>query len=149
MHALTLISVVALAWVLQYGLTLLQIRHYRFAMRQLLNDYRNQDGFYLFSGIARKAVGSGAIVLMIVDDEFVIHRCQVLTGISVFAKFRSFSETEGMHAADILAEAEKTLKQKRRLASKRQSLARAMRMAAENAIRSIGEKRHNAPLGLH
>ena len=148
MHALTLISVVALAWIAQFGLTLLQIRHYRSAMRRLLHEYRNQDGFYLFSGVARKAMGSGAIVLMVIDDEYLVRTCQVLTGISVFAKFRPYPHYEGSHIAEILAESEETLKQKQRVSSKRQSLAKAFRMATENALHSIGKRHREAVLAV-
>lgn len=135
-----LVSIVAFAWLLQYGLTWLQIRHYRAAMRKLVQEYRNTEGYYLFSGIARKALGSGAIVLVIVDNERIIRYGQVLTGFTVFARFKPHTEYIGHRIEEVLKESEATLRQKRHVSSKRQSLARAFKMASENALRSLDSR---------
>jgi glucitol operon activator protein len=140
MHAFEWIFVIGTAWLLQFALTLLQIRHYRAMMQKLVGAYRNTDGYYLFSGVARKALGSGAIVLIVVDEQSRIQNCQVLTGISVFAKFKSYPEYLGMHLAEILDSAKLTLEKKRRISSKKQSMARAFQMAAENATYSLANR---------
>jgi glucitol operon activator protein len=140
MQAFAWLFVIGTAWLLQYALTLLQIRHYRRMMRKLVGDYRNSDGYYLFSGVARKALGSGAIVLMVVDDQSTIRNCQVLTGISVFAKFKPFPEYQGMQLGEVLQTSKHVLEQKRHLSSRKQSMARAFRMASENAMHSIANK---------
>ncbi|GMA50861.1 hypothetical protein GCM10025857_22180 [Alicyclobacillus contaminans] len=141
MNTFGIISAVAIAWLLQYALTWLQIRHYRRAMKQLVERYRQREGYYLFSGIARKALGSGAIVLMIVDDTGRIQHVQALVGFTVLAKFSPHAEHEGRTVEEVMQWAETTLQQRRRLSSRRQSLARAFRMAAENALRFLNTRK--------
>ncbi|WP_162142471.1 transcriptional regulator GutM [Aneurinibacillus terranovensis] len=142
MNTLLWITLGAAAWLLQYAFTLIQIRHYRSAMKELVDQYRGLDGFHLFSGISRKALGSGAIVLLIVDDDYRIHNCKVLSGISVFTRFKPFTKCEGQHVAEVLAEAYKTVKNRRaRVSAKSKSLAKAFQMASENAIQVISSKK--------
>lgn len=145
MHVSSLIFVVGGAWLLQFALTFLQIRHYRTAMRGLVNQYRNADGFYLFSGVARKALGSGAIALVVVNENVVIENCQILSGITVFAKFTGASEYVGMPIDQAIKLSDLTLQKKSHLPSKKQSIARAIKMACENAMRSHNEIVPNLP----
>jgi glucitol operon activator protein len=145
-NAIGVVTAIALAWLLQYALTWLQIRHYRAAIKQLVVRYRQAEGHYLFTGIARKALGSGAIVLIIVDDNHIIQHVQVLTGFTVFAKFKRYLDYEGMRLEEVLRIAEVTLQQRRRLSSKSQSLARAFKMATENSLRSLSSPKVD---GLH
>ncbi|UOF90390.1 transcriptional regulator GutM [Fodinisporobacter ferrooxydans] len=143
MNAFSLISIVALAWLVQYAFTMVQIRHYRAAMKALIDEFRGVNGFHLFSGISRKALGSGAIVLLIVDEEYQIRKCQILSGMSVFARFQPFTKYEGKHIQEILKETESTIHAKRKVSAKQKSLAKAFHMAVENAIRSISERQKN------
>ncbi len=137
MHAFQWIIVIGSAWLLQFILTWFQIRHYRVMMRKLVAQYQSSDGFYLFSGVSRKALGSGAIVLIVVDQQMRIQNCQVLAGVSVFAKFELHPDYLGVQVNEVMRIAKMTLEQKRRLSSKKQSIARAFQMAAENATRSL------------
>ncbi|MDQ0191201.1 transcriptional regulator [Alicyclobacillus cycloheptanicus] len=130
------IALIGAAWLLQFALTWLQIRHYRGKMRDLVHKYQHAEGFSLFSGVARKALGSGAIVLIIVDQQQTIGECQVLTGISVFAKFKEEPAYAGMRVREAIERAERDLQRKRRISARQQSIAKALKMAAENAVRA-------------
>ncbi len=137
MQAFGLISLVGLAWLLQFALTWFQIRHYRAMMRKMVTEHQDSEGFYLFSGVARKAMGSGAIVLIIVDSQSVVRNCQVLSGLTVFAKFKPHFGYVGMRLEKVIEIADVTLSKKRGLSSRKQSMAKAFQMAAENATRSL------------
>lgn len=130
------IALIGAAWVLQYALTWLQIRHYRNQMRQMVTEYDNTQGYSLFSGVARKAAGSGAIVLLVVDRQLRVRECRVLSGVSVFAKFKPETRYNGKRVGEVIAAADEILAKKRKVSSREQSLARALKMAAENAVRS-------------
>jgi glucitol operon activator protein len=138
--ALSWITIGAAAFLLQFGLTILQIRHYRSAMRELVNEYRGLDGFHLFSGISRKALGAGAIVLFIVDEQYQVRKCQLLSGYSVFSRFKSFKKYEGHHIGEVLAEAHEIMAN-RKNGGKKRSLAQAFHMASENAMKSLSARK--------
>jgi DNA-binding transcriptional regulator of glucitol operon len=140
LNALSWISIGAVALLLQYGLTILQIRHYRSAMKELVDEYRGLDGFHLYSGISRKALGAGAIVLLIVDEQYQVRKCQLLSGYSVFSRFKPFLKYEGCHIGEVLAEAHETIGN-RKNAGKKKSLAQAFHMASENAIKSLPSRK--------
>ncbi len=148
MHTGNLIILVGSAWILQYILTWFQLQHYRKTMRKLVIAYQGQAQYALFSGVCRKALGRGAIVIAIIDQHEVVHRCEVLSGISVFAKFKPFPGQVGKMLGEIGQEANHILVQKRGVSARQKSQAKALLMIVENAQRSYAEKRHQAGHGL-
>lgn len=143
MHLSAIILLIAVAWILQFALTWFQIRHYRVKMKELFQQYKNSEGYYLFSGVSRKALGSGAIVLLVINYHGIIENAQVLAGMSVFAKFKVAPEYIGKQVDHVLRESKIKLEGKNKLSSKSQSVAKASQMATENALRSLSIKKTN------
>ncbi|MFB5189451.1 transcriptional regulator GutM [Alicyclobacillus fastidiosus] len=141
MHPGNLIILVGSAWILQYVFTWFQLQHYRKTMRTLVQAYKGREDYSLFSGVCRKALGKGAIVIAIVDSNEVIHRCEVLSGMSVFAKFKPLDGYVGRSLTDIGTETREIISRKRSVSSQKKSLAKALLMVVENAQRSNEEKR--------
>lgn len=140
-----LVSFVIFVWILQYALTLLQVCHYRSAMNQLVEQYRGMVGFHLFSGSAPKKVwGSGAMVLVVVDEQYEIRKCLALSGYTVFSRFKRFEEYEGKHVGEMLHDAHETLTEKKRVSIKEKSLALAFQTVAENALLAISSKKRTS-----
>lgn len=140
-----LIPLVIFAWILQYALTFLQVRHYRSAMNELIEQYRGMASLHLFSGsAAKKAWGSGAMVLVVVDEQYEVRKCLILSGYTVFSRFKHFKEYEKRHVGELLRDAHETLTEKTRVSTKDKSLAFAFKAAAENALLTISSKKRTS-----
>lgn len=136
------ISAVAIALLLQYGLTFLQIQHYRKTLSCLRNMYHDQDGWMLCSGHSRRLFRKGALVFLVVDAGGIVKECRVLVGRSVLSQFRSAPDWNGRHVLDILFEThEARLSKKYR--SIPPSLADALGAAAERAIQMMWKRKYH------
>lgn len=140
MHIGHLLMLLGGAWILQYVFTWLQLQHYRRTMRTLVTEYRGRTDYYMFSGVCRKAMGRGAIVIAIIDSNQVILRCEALCGVSVFAKFSPLDGYAGRSLSDVGKETDEVLQRKRGVSSQQKSLAKALQMIVLNAERSAKEK---------
>ncbi|MEW9670909.1 transcriptional regulator GutM [Ammoniphilus sp. 3BR4] len=141
MSTFWLILLVIFAWLLQNGLSIMQVRHSSREIKHLVAQYRGMDGFYLFSGTSRKVWGSGAMVLVVVDKHYEVRKCLVLSGYTVFSKFKRLEKYEGKHVGEMLYDAHEIITQTRRISMKQKALALAFQMAAENALLTISSKR--------
>jgi glucitol operon activator protein len=86
-HAMALL---ALFWALQVAGSWVQWTHYRKALRQA--TARWGDG-YLGMGKARSRIGFGVLALLEVDPRLNVRSLQVMTGATVFARFRTMALT--------------------------------------------------------
>ena len=75
-----------LFWGLQIVGSWLQWKHYRVALSDASSRWK--DGF-LGMGQARPRFGAGAVVMLEVAPDLRVRRLQAMTGLSVFARFRS------------------------------------------------------------
>lgn len=80
-------------WALQSLGVWLQMRHYSDVFKGITAKY--QDG-YVGAGNFRGRFGKGTIVLLVVTPDMVVQRLLVMTGRSVFAKFRRYENFEGV-----------------------------------------------------
>lgn len=80
-------------WALQSLGVWLQMRHYSDVFKGITAKY--QDG-YVGAGNFRGRFGKGTIVLLVVTPDLVVQRLLVMTGRSVFAKFRRHEDFEGV-----------------------------------------------------
>lgn len=78
-------------WLLQIVLTIRQSNHYQRQLREL----RQQLSGFLGVGVHKRKFGSGAVVILVTDDNGVVTRCKEMTGVTVFARFREVSERIG------------------------------------------------------
>lgn len=80
-------------WALQSLGVWTQMRHYSDVFKGITSKY--QDG-YVGAGNFRGRFGKGTIVLLVVTPDLVVQRLLIMTGRSVFAKFRRYENLEGM-----------------------------------------------------
>jgi len=141
------IMIIAGVWLIQYLLTLNQMRHYRSMIRQMKEKFHGRSGYYLFSGVARKYFGKGAVVLLVVNQEYRIVDCQVLHGATVFDRFVRKEEFVNREVGEVLSEMRELLHSRKRDKRRSLGLARAMYMAAENSLMAISRKRQLSMAG--
>ncbi|EXL01648.1 transcriptional regulator GutM [Aquamicrobium defluvii] len=87
--ALLLLAVV---WALQALGVWLQMRHYTDVFKGITNKYK--DGF-VGAGNFRGRFRKGTIVLIVVTPDLIVRRLLIMSGRSVFTKFRRHEEFEG------------------------------------------------------
>ncbi|MRG56756.1 transcriptional regulator [Phyllobacterium sp. SYP-B3895] len=80
-------------WALQSLGVWYQMRHYTDVMKGISSKYN--DGF-VGAGNVRGRLGKGVIVLIVVTRDLTIQRFLVMSGRSVFAKFKRREEFEGI-----------------------------------------------------
>ena len=87
-------------WILQCIGAWIQLRHYREAMTKATSDWN--DGF-LGAGQGRPRFGAAALVLLEVSPELLVRRLQVMSGMTVFARFRQLPAFEGWEMSRLLS----------------------------------------------
>ncbi len=93
--ALLLLAVV---WALQAFGVWLQMRHYTDVFKGITNKYK--DGF-VGAGNFRGRFRKGTIVLIVVTPDLIVRRLLIMSGRSVFTKFRRHEKFEGVPLDDI------------------------------------------------
>jgi glucitol operon activator protein len=127
------VLLLALVWALQSAGVWMQMRHYRDALGDI--EQRFNSGF-VGTGFVRGRLAKGTIALVVVSDTLVVDRVAVMAGRSVFAKFKSRREFDGL-TLDALREAAATLVASRSVKADR-SLGEALTKAIEqiDAVRA-------------
>ncbi|KQL52947.1 transcriptional regulator [Heyndrickxia shackletonii] len=134
------IAIIACAiLVVQYAFSLIQIRYYRRSINKIVGGYKGDDGFYMFSGMERNKFRPGAIAILVVDKEYIVHECHMLKGISVLSKFKEMEQYKGQHVGTILNDVNESFpgKDKRK---KIPAFGKALLKAGENAIVNISKQ---------
>lgn len=80
-------------WALQSLGVWFQMRHYSDVMKGITSKFN--DGF-VGAGNVRGRLGKGVIVLIVVTPDAIVRRFLVMSGRSVFAKFKRRTEFEGI-----------------------------------------------------
>jgi glucitol operon activator protein len=93
--ALLLLLVV---WGLQTMAAWVQWRNFQRSLHRALDTHR--DGF-LGIGKSRPPLGFGTVVLLVVDPQQRVRQLQVMSGVSVFARFRDLPEYQGIALGDL------------------------------------------------
>ncbi|WP_419893310.1 transcriptional regulator GutM [Oceanobacillus kimchii] len=137
---MNLVIIACTILVLNYLLTFVQIKRYRKSTDELINQYKGNSNYYLFSGQTRKMLRSGSIVLIIVDCNYIIKECRVMSGISILSNFKTIEKYVGKHAGEVLSTLHEQYKSKQ--AKKKQLPANvdALMTAAERALLTISKK---------
>jgi DNA-binding transcriptional regulator of glucitol operon len=139
------ITIIACAiLVIQYGFSLIQIRYYRKSIDKIVAGYKGDDGYYMFSGMERRTFRPGAIVILIVDKNYMVHECYMLKGISVLSKFKELEKYKGHHVGNILNDINE-LNPSKGSKTRIPALNKAFLKAGENALLSISK--NNIPIG--
>jgi glucitol operon activator protein len=82
----------AAVWALQSLGVWLQMRHYSDVFRGITDKF--QDGF-VGAGNSKGRLSKGTIVLIVVTPDLIIQRLMVMTGRTVFTKFKRHEQYEG------------------------------------------------------
>lgn len=101
--ALTLLFVF---WVLQTAGAWVQWRHYQ---QSVAGNRENWTQGYLGVGKSRRKFGFGAVAIVVASPELRVKKVQVMSGISIFARFKDVPAFEGM-SLDALASTVKSKK---------------------------------------
>lgn len=88
--ALTLLFVF---WVLQTAGAWMQWRHYQ---QSVAGNRENWKTGYLGVGKSRRKFGFGAVAMVVVSTDLRVKKVQVMTGMSIFARFKDVPAYEGM-----------------------------------------------------
>ncbi len=88
--ALTLLFVF---WVLQTAGAWMQWRHYK---QSVAGNRENWKQGYLGVGKSRRKFGFGAIAMVVVSQDMRVKKVQIMTGMSIFARFKDVAAYEGI-----------------------------------------------------
>ncbi|OCA87790.1 transcriptional regulator [Bacillus sp. FJAT-27225] len=125
--------------VVQYLLSFIQIQHYKKNINKIVSDYRGEDGFFMFSGMERGKFRPGAIAVLVVDKEYIVHECHLLNGMSVLTKFKAIEKYKGQHVGEILSDINEDHAAKGR--NKVPAFQKALLKAGENALLAISKNK--------
>ncbi|WP_207627679.1 MULTISPECIES: transcriptional regulator GutM [Bacillaceae] len=125
--------------VVQYALSLIQIRSYKKNIDKIVRDYKGEDGYFMFSGMQRGKFRPGAIAVLIVDQDYIVHECHMLKGMSVLTKFKPVESYNGLHVGEIVSDvSDSTVKSKK---NKIPAFKKALLQAGENALLTISKSK--------
>jgi len=125
--------------VVQYAFSLIQIRYYRRSMDRIVGGYKGDDGFYMFSGMERNKFRPGAIAVLVVDKDYIVHECHMLKGITILSKFKEMEKYKGQHVGSILNDVNESYAVKEK-GKKVPAFGKALLKAGENAIINISKQ---------
>lgn len=125
--------------IVQYLLSFVQIKHYKKNIDKIVSGYKGEEGYFMFSGMERGKFKPGAIAILVVDQDYIIHECHMLQGMSVLTKFKALEKFKGKHVGEILNDVNESLpaKGKKKLPAYRKALLQ----AGENALLSISKNK--------
>ena len=121
--------------IVQYLLSLVQIKHYKKNIDKIVSDYKGENGYFMFSGMERGKFRPGAIAILVVDQDYIVHECHMLKGSSILTKFKPIEKYKGRHVGEILSDIKGShpLNETKKLPANHKALLQ----AGENALLSI------------
>lgn len=126
--------------VVQYVFSLIQIRYYRKSINRIVGGYKGDEGYYMFSGMERNKFRPGAIAILVVDKDYIVHECHMLKGISILSKFKELGQYKGQHVGSILNDVNESYPVKEK-GKKIPAFGKALIKAGENAIINISKQK--------
>ncbi|MDC3424567.1 transcriptional regulator GutM [Aquibacillus sp. 3ASR75-11] len=85
------IAIFAGIWLLQIILTQVQVKHYRDTIKRM----SKRASGYLGAGVEKRKLGVGKVVIIVCDEDGTIVDSQLMSGVTVFARFKTFNEIIG------------------------------------------------------
>ena len=131
--------VLCLILLLNYAFSLVHIKNYKKNMDEIVSGYKGKEGYYLFSGMERGRFRAGAIAILVVDQDYVIHECHVLKGRTNILKFKPVHKFKEKQVGEMLSDINEQYKYPDK--AKIQADDKALMKAGENALLSIAKKR--------
>ncbi len=91
------IAIFIVLWLLQLFMTRMQMKHYH----QTVQEMSNRISGYLGVGVDRKRLGVGTILILVTDVEGTITDCRIMSGVTVFSKFKNCKRFKGLNILDL------------------------------------------------
>lgn len=98
MVELRLALVVILLLILNVITSIKHSNYYKKTVNEILKE---KDNGYLGIGMTQSAFKARSIVLLVANRKGIIEECQVMTGLTIFAKFKRYSGIEGYDIGSI------------------------------------------------
>jgi DNA-binding transcriptional regulator of glucitol operon len=125
--------------IVQYVFSFIQIKYYKKNIDRIVSNYKGDDGYFMFSGMERGKFRPGAIAVLVVDRNYIVHECHMLKGMSILTKFKAVEGYKGQHVGELLNDVieSSSLKGKKKIPA----FKRALLKAGENALLSISKNK--------
>jgi len=78
-------------WLLQLALTWVQMKHYQNTIRAM----SNRSSGFLGTGVKKSKLGIGNVVIIVCDQQGVVQDSQIMSGVTVFVRFKKFDQIIG------------------------------------------------------
>ncbi|MGM0878611.1 MAG: transcriptional regulator GutM [Bacillota bacterium] len=91
-------------WLLQLFMTRMQMKHYHQTVREMSNRFSG----YLGVGVDRRRLGVGTILILVTDVEGTITDCRMMSGVTVFSKFKNCKRFKGLNILDLHLSSDKS-----------------------------------------
>ncbi|WP_461673324.1 transcriptional regulator GutM [Priestia megaterium] len=91
------IALFIVLWLVQFLMTKKQLKHYH----QTIQEMSNRTSGYLGVGVDKKRFGIGTVLIIVTDVEGTIVDCRIMSGVTVFAKFKKCKRFKNLYILDI------------------------------------------------
>ncbi|EAD5868465.1 transcriptional regulator GutM [Listeria innocua] len=99
-----IVLIASVIFIAQTFLAFFQVRYYQHHMNKVANKYAGKIGYHLYSEMERLKFRTSAVAILVVNEEHIVHECQILTGKTIFAKFKTFTDYHQKDLSEILQE---------------------------------------------
>ncbi|WP_042146727.1 transcriptional regulator GutM [Paucisalibacillus sp. EB02] len=128
--------ILTLLLVIQNVLSFIQIRYYRKNMNAIVSRYSGKEGYYLFSEREKRKLLRGAMVMMVVDNNYIIKECYFVNGVTTLSRFTEHKAFKGKHVGEMLRDIQDEKQNKKKISA----LSAALGKVAEAALINISKK---------
>ncbi|WP_209123983.1 transcriptional regulator GutM [Alkalihalobacillus sp. BA299] len=87
-------------WLVQFLLTKVQMKNYQDTLKKL----SNRPSGFLGVGVQKQKIGIGVIAILVTDVKGKIVESEVMQGVTVFSRFKSFTKFNGLSLDECKAE---------------------------------------------
>ncbi|MFB1083094.1 transcriptional regulator GutM [Jeotgalibacillus sp. JSM ZJ347] len=94
------IVVFAGIWILQIIMTKIQLKNYQATLKKM----SSRSSGYLGVGIQKQKLGIGMIAILVTDENGVLVESQRMKGVTVFSRFETYTEYNGLHIKEMKEE---------------------------------------------
>ncbi|HAC5318282.1 TPA_asm: transcriptional regulator [Listeria monocytogenes] len=101
---MNIVLIASLIFIAQTCLGFFQVKYYQHHMNKVANKYAGKIGYHLYSEMDRLKFRTSAVAILVVNENHIVHEYQILTGKTVFAQFKTFTNYHHKELSEILTE---------------------------------------------
>ncbi|EPD2232708.1 transcriptional regulator GutM [Listeria monocytogenes] len=101
---MNIVLIASLIFIAQTCLGFFQVKYYQHHMNKVANKYAGKIGYHLYSEMDRLKFRTSAVAILVVNENHIVHECQILTRKTVFAQFKTFTNYHHKELSEILTE---------------------------------------------